>query len=35
MAFDAYSTTSSNASSRKEIDFDAMNKYVVETANLQ
>jgi hypothetical protein len=34
MSFDAYSTTSSN-SSRKEIDYDALNKYVVETANLK
>ncbi len=35
MSFDAYSATSSSGSSRKEIDYDALNKYVVETANLK
>ncbi len=34
MSFDAYSATSSNSNNRKEIDYDALNKYVIETANL-
>lgn len=34
--FDAYGTTSSSSSTtKKEVDYDAMNKYVVETANLE
>jgi len=37
LAFDAYSETKSGngASQESKIDWDAMNKYVVETANLQ
>ena len=34
MSFDAYSTTSSSNTNRKEVDYDALNKYVIETANL-
>lgn len=35
MAFDAYAPTASNSSNRKEVDWNALNTYVVETANLQ
>ena len=34
MSFDAYSPATSD-SAKKEIDYDALNQYVVETANLQ
>lgn len=35
MSFDAYAPTTSNSSNRKEVDWNALNQYVVETANLQ
>lgn len=35
MSFDAYGTSKSSNNARKEIDYDALNKYVVETAALQ
>lgn len=35
MSFDAYSTGSSSGKKESKVDFDALNKYVVETAGLQ
>lgn len=35
MAFDAYSPSSSDSTNRVEVDFEAMNKYVVETCGLE
>lgn len=35
MAFDAYSTGSSSGKKKSDVDFDALNRYVVETAGLQ
>ena len=35
MSFDAYSPGSSSGSSKKEVDYDSLNKYVVETAQLE
>lgn len=35
MAFDTYGTASSNSSKKSDVDFEAMNQYVVETAGLQ
>lgn len=35
MAFDAYSVTESSGKSESKVDWDALNQYVVETANLR
>lgn len=35
MSFDAYSTGSSSGKQKSEVDFDALNQYVVEAAGLQ
>lgn len=35
MSFDAYSPVTSDSSNKKEVDYAALNQYVVETANLQ
>lgn len=35
MAFDAYSATQNESSNKPEVDFEALNQYVVETADLQ
>lgn len=35
MSFDVYSAGEKSSGSKSEIDFDALNKYVVETANLE
>lgn len=35
MSFDAYSTTASNSSNKKDVDYNALNKYVVDTAGLE
>lgn len=35
MSFETYSVTASDSGNRKEVDYDAMNNYVVETAGLQ